>query len=450
MATVTWIGNAHATRQISTITVGGTWVATETATLTINSKDLVLTVGSTGTSTANVATSLQEMWMASSRLDGTGTTNSTSNAGGQEFGEFGEVTASVSGSVVTLIGNTPGKPFTVSVAETSTSGTLSLATPQAATGPHHWNNADNWDTGSVPVDDDTVVFRDTDVDCLYGLPDATDLECTIHVYMSYQPSNRGWGHNARVGLPRVNEDDPRRPYNEYRQRYVRLDDGGSGTDIAHRFGIGSAGAGFSLFNLKHITVKCSPIVYGTGAPQVPGTKSLNICCTANDSTLNILGGSVDFSSQDSGTSAFRTVKQTAGDSRGIQAIHTASSVLNLLGGTALVGGTGAIVTVTVRGGSLTLQDQTGTITTLQLYGGVCVYASTATVTTLVVDRGATFDARTDAGGFTLTTTTIYGGGRFLDPGRRMTIGTTFKLASDPSGELLFGAAPDNTITASNA
>ena len=45
-------------------------------------------------------------------------------AGGQQFGEFAEVTATVSGSVVTLRGNTPGVPFVVSVAETSASGTL--------------------------------------------------------------------------------------------------------------------------------------------------------------------------------------------------------------------------------------------------------------------------------------------------------------------------------------
>src|SRR6185295_4333942 len=89
-ATKTWTGNAAAVPQISTITVAGTWADTETATLTVNGKALVLTlVGSE--STGNVATALKEMWMAGSRLDGSASTDATSNAGGGQFGEFVEV-----------------------------------------------------------------------------------------------------------------------------------------------------------------------------------------------------------------------------------------------------------------------------------------------------------------------------------------------------------------------
>ncbi len=108
MATVTWTGNAHSVKQISTVTFAGTWAGTDTVTATINGKDLIVTCGTATTTTALAATALKEAWEAATRLDGTGTTDSTSNFGGQEFGEFAEITASVSGSVVTLIGNKAG------------------------------------------------------------------------------------------------------------------------------------------------------------------------------------------------------------------------------------------------------------------------------------------------------------------------------------------------------
>jgi hypothetical protein len=248
MATKTFIGNAAAVKQISTITVGGTWLDTETATLTMNTKDLVLTLVGNEATTA-VATALKEMWMASSRLDGTATTDATSNAGGQQFGEFSEVTATVSGSVVTLTANRPGVPFVVTVSETSATGTLTLATPQAATGPNFWDNADNWDTITVPANDDTVVFKDSNISVLYGLPNGS-LEVTIQQWMSY---------TGEIGLPPVNITDPAKPYYEYRQRYVRLDDSGGGSDIAHRWGLGE-GFGSPLINVRHTAVKNSHIV----------------------------------------------------------------------------------------------------------------------------------------------------------------------------------------------
>lgn len=436
-ATKTWTGNAAAVPQITTLTVAGTWADTETATMTVNGKAIVVTLVGSET-TANVAIALKEAWMAGARLDGTATTDATSNAGGGQFGEFVEMSATVSGSVVTLIGVTPGKPVTISVAETAAAGTLTAATPQAATGPHHWDNAKNWDTGTVPVDDDTVVFRDSGEGVYYGLPNGS-LEVTIQQYRSFT----GW-----IGLPQINRDNPALPYYEYRQRYVRLDDAGSGTNIAHRFGIGLDGAGSPLVNVKHSTVKCSPVVYSTGAPAILGTKALNLCCTANTSTLDIRGGSVDFSSQDGGTSAFLSVQQTGGDTRGITAIHTSSADVDVRGGSMLIGGTGAINDITVGPGILRFEDQTGTITALTVSnGGVIDHASTNTVTTLNVMAGGTFDARSGSGTITTADIYLYAGCKFFDPYIRVAT-PNLVVTFDPSGDLVFGANPTTFINIS--
>lgn len=453
MATKYWVGRAHAVRQISTITVANTWAAGDTAVCKINEKELTITCGSTTTTTATVAAAIKEAWMASSGLDGTSSSsNATSNFGGQEFGEFREVTATVSGSVVTLTANTPGKPFTVAVSETTAgSGTATGATAQAATGPQFWDNADNWidsldiTSGSTgaPANDDTVDFRNSDIPCRYGLPNASK-EVTFNVWRSYM---------GEIGLPFINRDDPSYPYTEYRQRYVRLDDAGTGTDIAHRFGLGSQGDGCRLCNIKHSTVKCSPVVYWTGTPRLErvGEKALNICCTTNTSTINILGGSVDFSSQDGGTSAFVTMAQSGGDSRGVGGL-AASSAATISGGTALIGGTTAITTFTVNGGQCRLEGQTGTITTAHLMdGGILDQASTGlTISTANIFAGGTLDCRNNAGAWTLTNGTIHRGGKFLDPYRRTTMSNAIKLSYDPTPELLFGATIINTVSVSNA
>lgn len=438
MATIYWTGNAHSVKQIDTITVANTWAAGDTATCTINGKDLVVTCGSTTTSTTAVAAAIKEAWMSETRLDGnSSSSNATSNFGGQEFGEFREIDASVSGSVVTLIGHTPGKPFTLTVTESTVgSGTATRAGVTTATGKNHWDNGDNWSGGSVPVDNDAVVFKDSDVSCRYGLPNNT-LEVTLQVWMSY---------TGEVGLPAINLDDPGWPYYEYRQRYVRLDDHGGGTDIAHRFGLGRDGTGCRLFNLKHSTRKCSPVVYNTGTPLVTrvGSKALNICCTANTSTITIGGGSVDISSQDGGTSAFLTLTQSGGDCRAVGAIYTTNGIVSVRGGTCLVGGTGAINSILLRGGTVRCENQTGDISAISIYGGILDYASTATITAMAVD-GGTFDARTDGGSFTVTNATIYGG-KYLDPYGRTVATNAFYLYFEPSQDLQFGAASDAPIT----
>lgn len=431
--TQTWIGNAHDVKQIDTITVAGTWAANDTVTLTINGKDIVVTIGSEVTTT-QVASAIKNAWNASARLDGSGSPNASSNAGGQEFGEFSEAVATSSSSIVTITANTSGKPFTLAVTEATVGdGTATEATSQAATGKHFWNNLDNWDTGAAPVNDDVLVFRDSNVSCKYGLPNGS-LEVTIQQYQTY---------TGELGLPRVNVDNQPKPYFEYRQRYVRLDDAGGGTDIAHRFGIGQGGTGSPLINLRHTAVKCSPVVYNTGTPlgNRPGTKALNICATVNTSTLNILNGSVDFSSQDSQTTAFVIVNQALGDSSGIDGLYTVGAVAQVSGGRMLIGGSGAIATIYARGGTLRLQNQTGTITTLQIHGpGVVEYESTATLATLYLFSGGTFDARPAQAAFTVSNAGVYQGAKYLDPYARTVAPTNFFLYTDPSDSLQFGAS----------
>jgi hypothetical protein len=268
----------------------------------------------------------------------------------------------------------------------------------------------------------------------YGLPNGS-LEVTLQVWMSY---------TGPIGLPPINAENASKPYPEYRQPYLRLDDSGTGTDIAHRLGLGKDGNGSPLINLKHSTIKCSPIVYNTGSPQISGKKALNICCTANTSTLNIINGSVDFSSQDGSASAFLTVKQTGGDSRGITAIHTTGGSLTLSGGSTVIGGSGDIDGITAYSGNLRLEGQTGTVASLTIDGASVDVASSLAFTACSLFSGS-LDLRNDAGTVTFTQLNWYGGA-FHDPYIRRSV-TTFTIYFEPvsGSELGLNAVTGTTI-----
>src|SRR4051812_9645855 len=117
MATPRWIGAALDVAQVDSITVALTWAANDTLTVTINGRDLVLTVGAT-TTTASIAQALLEM------INGdTITGNATRSETGDNVPEFAGLTATLfSASVVYVTADTEGVPFTMTVTE-STAGT---------------------------------------------------------------------------------------------------------------------------------------------------------------------------------------------------------------------------------------------------------------------------------------------------------------------------------------
>lgn len=216
MAYHRWTGAGHDIPQITTVTVGGTWASTETAILEINNKRLILTLG-TDVATTDVAAELKAAWNAASATDNLVGSNQdeSRNFGGQEFPEFKEITASVSGSVVTLTG-TAGVPFTVTEDVTGTaSGTLTLAEAQAADGKHFFNNADNWE-GGVPVNNGTLLFDSGSISVKYALNTGlTDLDLI-----------REDNYTGDIGLPVTNETWG---YVEYRQRFIDMDNSGGGS-----------------------------------------------------------------------------------------------------------------------------------------------------------------------------------------------------------------------------
>jgi predicted NUDIX family NTP pyrophosphohydrolase len=417
MSTKTWIGNAAAVKDICTIKVNGVWNSNDTATLTLNGKDLIVTVG-TPVTTTDIATLLAAAWNATSRLNGA---TGSSNFGGQEMGEFSEVTASSSADVLTLTANTAGVPFQAYLTRaevTSDNGTLGAVTSvQAATGPNFWNDADNWDSGSVPANGDTVVFRDSDKDCLYGLPDnsGTPREVAVKIYNSFR---------GRLGLPAINKNGGTSKYfSEFRQRYLKLNNAGGGSTASHQIGIG-AGPGPAMVNIDHTTLTTTFDIDVNSPIPTDGTYTVNVICPAG-ATIKARRGSINLSDQDSATASVTSITVAARNSS-VNEVEISS-----------IGNASTACTVNQSGGKLTLDWATWSTNGLTINRGEChLYTcgipsaeisegalydyGTGTIATLVLNNGGILDVSRGAGAITITNATYYEGCRVANPGERIT------------------------------
>ena len=396
MATPRWRPRALPTAQVNTITVANTWAAADTATLTINSRALVLTVGATVTTTA-IATAIKEM------LNGdTITGDATRSETGDNVPEFAELVATVSSSVVTVTGSTKGKPFTLTVTEnTAGTGTATGAVATAATGPNHWDNVNNWDTGALPADTDTVYIDNSDVSILYGLDQSAIEPAAVYIAMSF---------TGDIGLPEVDEAGG---YAQYRSQYLQL-----GPAIL-QVGLG-AGTGSRRIKIDSTTDQCALTVMNTGSSNdgLPafiwkGTHAANaLVMRSGQVGVGVFGGEAATLATykvDDGQLIFGAGVTLSGalvQNGGAIAVNSAiATSLTMLGGTTTIDGTGAVAQLTVR-------------------GGTCVYKTTGTLggATIVSGNGV-LDFEQDPSAKTVTNPIdLYGQSAFVLDGEKV-VGT---------------------------
>jgi len=363
MATLTWTGNATAVKQIDTITVANTWAAADTVTLTINSKDLVITIGSLVT-TSQVATTIQQAIENIAFTDSTASRNLTN--GKQDFPELNEVIATVNAAIVTLTARVAGKPFTLSVTEvTAGNGTSAEATATAATGPNHFDNADNWTTATAPSSNDNLHFNQSaNADCLYAL--STGLAIA---------NIRVQGFRRHIGLPFINADDPARPYAEYRTTHLTY------TGVSNYLDVDAPNAGRIFFNCPTIPINIirggNDLAGGVPSIQVVGSTVVSghirsghvgIGYRGEDTTVVgavlVQGGKVTIGNGSSGGAA-SAITQLAGIVVMDTGIGTGTSFDVTLSGGELIANGGYIGAITISGGVMrynSIAPEGGTIT----------------------------------------------------------------------------------------
>jgi hypothetical protein len=352
MAEPVFIGGAEMVAQVATITVDDTWAAGDDATVTCAGKSLTLTVGTDATAT-QIALALAEMINGTTQ---TGTGDHTFSNTGPNIPEFTEFTALASGAALTLTGDTKGKPFTVSVSEdTAGDGTLGLTLETvAATGKWHWSNADNWSTGTVPVNGDLVVLDNRSTsDILYGLDQSAVTVASLTIKNSF---------TKKLGLPTLNSDSSSNTYPEYRATYLAI-----GATLLLIEGEG-AGSGRIKINLG--TVASTMTISSRGNTAEANIPAILFQGTNTANIANISRGDVGFAFYE-------------GESAHLAALGVGFET-NLAGDVTVRCGDGVDLgdaVVTQSGGTLTVETANSTGTTTQSGGILNVLAGAqATIT----------------------------------------------------------------------
>jgi hypothetical protein len=437
VAVRSWKGNAVQVKQIATIAVANTWAQNDTATITVDGLDFVVTIGTLVT-TAQVATTIKQAFNGETLTDTAAScTIAVADGGAQAIPALSEMVATVSSSTVTLTARTAGKPFTISVSETTAgTGTATLTLSATANaGKHEWDNADNWSAATVPVDDDVLAFNEGNVDLKWDLSTAIQL-ATINKSMVY---------TGNVGLAETDTDNAAKPYRQYRTpTYLTTDDNTVTTTANLETGQGrgssrfkwDAGAGQVVL---HLYGKPQRAETGVPATLFKGSHASN--------EINNNGGDLGIAFFPGETAVVATLRN--GDGPASQAETTCGTGVTL---TTVVSNGGkvhtasAMTTASEYGGEW--DHRVGTITTLNVLGGTFYPLADATITTLTVGSGGVFDARKGADAFVITNTIqLYAGASFYDPqGRAGNV--VFKLNNCSPADVTIVLPPNKTYTLS--
>jgi len=426
MATRTYTGNAQAINQRNTVTIALTWAAADTITLTVNGKDLVLTVG-TAFATTDVATALKQAFQSEAMGAGYSV---LPTGGGTVIPELSVITASVSGSVVTLTADTAGIPFTITVTESTVgTGTATGAVSQAATGPSFFDNVDNYAEGAVPITGDDLVWN-RPVSIKYALAQSAITLASLTI----GPAVTG---AYQIGLLSRNPTG----YEEYLATELAI----SVTSLVCN---GTPG----LVKINCGSVANTSTVNSTGGTLEDNRSAFQIRGTNTGNVLSMFGGDVGYASNNE-TSAAATINQNGGvlnvgtgvaslvtvsqlsgtatvncaatniSSSGGTLKHTAGAVTTVKanGGTVTLASSGTITTCTQRGGKLVVTETAGAFTTLNGVNGKCQYNGAGTISTLTLANDHDFSVDGSSSAVTISSMAVTGGPVFRNVTGRATI-----------------------------
>lgn len=375
MATKYWKGNAPAVAQVSTgsiDSVDGT-PANDTFTVTIGDQT-VSVAGDTDVNTT--ATNLRAALNASTHP------------------YFAAITWSGSGGNITGTADTAGVPFVVALTQSGGTGTVTdFSDTTANAGPNDWSTADNWSTGTVPVNSDDVIIENSSVNIAYGLDQNAVSLTSLTIKKTY---------TGKIGLDAAvfaqsadGETTTDSNEDEYRETYLKI--GSTRIDLGEHFGPGSpSGSGRIKIN-QQISGTSDLIVHDTATTSaetgLPAVRYLASHASADVWIRSAPGGvgiAVDVPGE---TATVGTVS--------ISDTSTTSKVQ--------VGSGVTLTTFEQLGGQNYLDLGAATVTTVNVDGGTLTTEGDATITTLNVNAGTCNANHIKSGGNAITTANVDGG-----------------------------------------
>ena len=267
MADCIWKGDAQVIAQVDRITLTKPTSNSSTYTVTCNGKNVASgpwAYDHAGLTHLEIATALAALLTAST------------------IAEFQEMAYAASDGTteayVDVTGGTDGEPFTITVAESGTgNGTMSRAAATTPQGPNWFSVAANWSGGAVPVDNDVVIYADSDVGCFYGLSNSAITPSRIAILASY---------TGEIGLPPDTGD-----YREYRDLYLALGVSGDSINITVDVGEGE-GKGSGRICLNTGSSQATLTVRKTGTPKDTDKAAFRWKGTAATNAAKFYGGSI--------------------------------------------------------------------------------------------------------------------------------------------------------------
>jgi hypothetical protein len=269
------------------------------------------------------------------------------------------------------------------------SGTQSftLSSDTAPTGPNWFDNAENWSLGTAPADDETLVFQDSDVDCLHGLSNASITPERIVIKSTY---------TGRIGLPRWTGD-----YYEYRDTELTIGTNGDGSNDVLTIDIGEGdGNGSGLVRINTGTKQTALNVHRAAASTDGSVPSITWRGTHADNAVRVYRGAVGIGyfdgqsatvsdllvgwidSQDNDSAVVVGSSVTLGDilkTGGSLVTHSSADLLEQSAGTTHLMGSAAVTVIDSCGGTV-YSSTSGTLGQLLTVTGV-TQANPAVVTT---------------------------------------------------------------------
>lgn len=272
MANVRFRGDAQNVAQVRHYQLGGTWVADDTITITINTKTVVYTVVTGSTTITAIIAALKALLAAST------------------IAEFKEITWTEDGTdKVVATAATAGNPFTATASKSSTAGTVTTTDPTGSAGAKTLEN-NNMSSGAVPAANDTLVFENSPTNIENGL---TFLSNNLD-FCIFEASYTG-----RVG--RFMKSGITSGYYEYRARELTLD---CDTLI---IGIGE-GKGSDMMAINHGSVVTTVKIHKSAQSQVDGLHAIRIRGTHANNTLEVAGNAtVDIAPEFDHSATYATV-----------------------------------------------------------------------------------------------------------------------------------------------
>lgn len=348
MPTIIWTGNQEPAKQVSTVQITANDVTT-TYILTVGDR----TVSTIGGASANAtASALADAWNASST----------------EY--FTAVLASSATDTVTLTAVEEEVPFVTTSSKTGGAGTIGAVTETTEpTGPHHWEDSNNWDGGVTPGNGDDVIIANSSTNIMW------DLELLSAVTFASLTIRKSY--TGKIGLDHavfaINSDGSGgvSGLTEYRPTYLKM--GATVVTLGECFCPGNP-AGSQRLQLDFGTVVTTITVHSTNINSSEvGRSAVRIKAVHVDNKLFVRSapGGVGIAADKPGeVSTFSEINISDKSSASKVEVGEGVTLTTYYqkGGTNFLRGAATITTVTVEGGFLTTEGDY-TITTANQTGG---------------------------------------------------------------------------------